>query len=88
LVWKIEFKESAKKQLYKLNKQWQRIILDYLDDVALLNNPKSRGKPLKGNKKSFWRYRVKDYRILCHIEKDMNTIIVLVIGHRKEVYND
>jgi len=62
LAWKINFKESAKKQLFKLDKQWQKAILDYLDDIALLNNPQTRGKPLKGNKKGFWRYRVQNQK--------------------------
>lgn len=87
MVWKIDFKESAKKQLVKLDKQWQKAILDYLDNIASLSDPQSRGKPLRGDKKGFWRYRVEDYRILCHIAEEEKTIMILVIGHRKEVYD-
>jgi mRNA interferase RelE/StbE len=86
LAWKIEFKESAKKQLLKLDRQWQKTILDYLDSIALLENPQIKGKSLKGDKKGFWRYRVENYRILCHIQESDKIIIILVVGHRKNIY--
>lgn len=86
--WKIDFIETAKKQLKKLDKQWQEAILNYLDTVVSLDNPRSRGKPLRGNKKDFWRYRVGDYRILCDIQENNFVVLVLVIGHRKEVYKN
>ena len=49
-------------------------------------NPRARGKPLKGDKAGVWRYRMGGYRILCHL--DDNTLVVFVVsaGHRKEVY--
>ncbi len=87
MVWKIKFKETAKKEFFKLDRKWQKKILDYLDEIAMLENPKSRGKPLIGDKKGFWRYRIGDYRVICDLQDGNLVILVLVIGHRKEIYD-
>ncbi|MCI0734253.1 MAG: type II toxin-antitoxin system RelE/ParE family toxin, partial [Methylococcaceae bacterium] len=61
MAWKIEFLETAKRQLHKLDKPWQAAILDYLEtEIAPLENPRSRGKSLVGDKRGLWRYRVGD----------------------------
>ena len=88
MVWKIDFKETAKKQLKKIDKKWQKQILNYLDEVANLDSPCNRGKPLKGQKKDFWRYRIGDYRVICDIQSSNLVVLVLVVGHRKHVYDD
>lgn len=87
MAWKIEFKESAIKQLKKLDRPWQRLILDYLEkEVAASEDPRVKGKALVGDKKGLWRYRVGNYRIICKIQDSECIILALVIGHRKSVY--
>lgn len=81
----IEYTETARKQLKKLDKTMQKRILDYMDEVALLENPRSRGKALVENMRGLWRYRVGDYRI-CEIQESRIIISVLKIGHRKNIY--
>lgn len=49
-------------------------------------NPRKKGKPLKGNLKNQWRYRIGNYRILCRIEDYKVIVLVLNVGHKKEVY--
>jgi mRNA interferase RelE/StbE len=89
LAWSVEFTLTAEKQLEKLDKKWQSLILDYLeDDIATLDDPRSRGKALVGDKKGFWRYRIGDYRALCKIEDDHMIIIAVALGHRKNIYGD
>jgi mRNA interferase RelE/StbE len=52
LAWNVELIESAKRQLAKLDRQWQAAILDYLEDeIAPLEDPRGRGKPLVGDRK-------------------------------------
>ena len=51
-----------------MDKKTQSRILDYMDEVAALTDPRSRGKGLTANLASFWRYRVGDYRIICQIQ--------------------
>ena len=89
MAWNVDFSVTARKQLKKIDKQWQSKILDYLEDeVATLEDPKDKGKGLVGNKKGLWRYRVGDYRIICQIIDDEVVILVVIVGHRKNVYLD
>ncbi len=83
---KVEFTETAIKELSKLDRPVQLQIKNYLNEVASLEDPKSRGKGLVGNLNGLWRYRVGDYRVICEILDDKILITVLHIAHRKEVY--
>ncbi|MGI9500042.1 MAG: type II toxin-antitoxin system RelE family toxin, partial [Geminicoccaceae bacterium] len=42
--------------------------------------------PLFGNLAGKWRYRVGDYRIICEIEDEHLVVVIVKIGHRREVY--
>ena len=83
---RIEYTETARKQLRKLDRTMQKRILDYMDEVALLENPRSRGKALVENMRGLWRYRVGNYRVICEIQDSRIIISVLKIGHRKNIY--
>ena len=88
MVWKIEFLDTAKRELKKLDKRWQLVILDYLEDeIRNLDNPRNRGKALLGDKQGLWRYRVADYRIVCEIHDAELLIVAITIGHRKNIYD-
>ncbi len=90
LVWKITLADSAKKQLEKLTKKnpQQAIrILKYLKSLETLDNPRERGKGLVGDLSGMWRYRVGDYRIICHIDNGKLLITTLEIGHRRNIYH-
>ena len=84
---KLGYTAFALKQLKKLDKQVSSRILDYMDEVSKLKNPRERGKMLVGNLLGFWRYRVGDYRILCRIKDDELVISVVEVGHRREIYD-
>ncbi|MBV8709652.1 MAG: type II toxin-antitoxin system RelE/ParE family toxin [Acidobacteriaceae bacterium] len=87
MAWSVEFNDIAERQLRKLDRQWQKKILDYLEDeIASLDDPRSRGKALTGDKGGLWRYRVGDYRIICSLENKVLLILVVAVGHRREIY--
>jgi mRNA interferase RelE/StbE len=87
LVWTINYTQTAKKQLKKLDKPLARRILSYMDDrVARQEDPRALGKALTGTLGTLWRYRVGDYRVICEIQHSAVTILVIRIGHRGEVY--
>jgi mRNA interferase RelE/StbE len=88
LVWIIKYTESSSKQIKKLDKQTALRVLDYMDErVAVLANPRSLGKNLKGPKVGeYWRYRVGDIRVICNIVDGQMTVLVIEIGNRREVY--
>ena len=83
----VEYSEDVRKQLKKLDNSVKKRILDFMDEVAMLENPRVRGKMLVGNLLGFWRYRVGASRILCKIIDSTMVICVVDIGHRKEVYD-
>jgi mRNA interferase RelE/StbE len=88
LAWRIEFEDTALKELAKLDKQVARRILTFLRErVAVLDDPRSVGEALKGSRLGeFWKYRVGDYRIITNIEDGVMRILVLKVGNRREVY--
>ena len=83
---KVILTDTFKKQLKKLDAAISKRVLDYLEQVELLDNPRSRGKALTSNLAGLWRYRVGDYRILCRIRDDELIITVIEIAHRSTVY--
>ncbi len=89
MVWAIKYSEAALKELKKLDKGAAREILDYLDrKIAFLDDATTAGKGLTGKLATLWRYRVRDMRVICHIEKGEVTVLVLRVAHRSEVYDD
>ncbi len=87
MAWTIKYSEIAAKQLKKLDKSIANQIDKYLTEkVAKQKNPNVFGKPLPHDKTGLWRYRVGDYRVICKITNNELLILVLRIGHRKDIY--
>jgi mRNA interferase RelE/StbE len=88
LAWQVEFTEGARKDLAKLDKPTARRITEFLRNrVAPLDDARSVGHALTGSELGeFWRYRVGDYRIVCEIRDKVLVILVIGIGHRREIY--
>lgn len=81
----VEWTRAAEKQLSQLDPQVARTLVRFMNErVHLSENPRGIGKPLKNS--DFWRYRVGDYRILCQIEDQRLIVLVVELGHRREVY--
>ena len=88
MIFHVEFSELAKKNFSKLDKYTQKIIFLWIEkNLQGTDNPRRHGKPLSANRAGQWRYRVGDYRIIAKIEDDKLIILVIAIGHRKDVYN-
>lgn len=87
MAWTIDYADTAKTQLRKLDKQTARHIIDYMDErVANLENPRSAGKALTGPLGGLWRYRVGDCRVICDIQDGALRVLVVQVGNRREVY--
>ena len=83
----VELTESARKELKKLDVYTQKIILLWLNKyLEGCEDPRAHGKPLSANRAGQWRYRIGDYRVIAKIEDDKLIILVIAIGHRKEIY--
>ena len=88
MAWTINYTETARKQLRKLDKQTARRILDFMDQrIASQEDPRSTGKTLTGPLLgAYWRYRVGDCRVICDLQDSVLCILVIEIGNRKEIY--
>jgi len=88
MAWEIRLSDEAKRQVKRLDKTIANRILDYLDyRIASSSQPRQLGIAMQGRFRGYWRYRVGDYRIICDIQDEIVTVLVLVIGHRKDIYD-
>ena len=86
MAWSVEYSASALKQLRRLDRSIQAEILDYMDDrIAPAASPRDFGKSLRHDKYGLWRFRVRDYRIICELNDKAAVVTVLAIGHRSTV---
>jgi mRNA interferase RelE/StbE len=88
VAWTIEYAQSSKKPMERLDPMVRRRIRQFLSErVATLDDPRQIGGPLEGaHFAGLWRYRVGDYRILVDIQDGKLIVLVVGIGHRGEVY--
>jgi mRNA interferase RelE/StbE len=88
MAWKVELSATAERELTKLDPQHSKRILRFLQErVAKLDDPRSLGKAVQGSRLGeFWKYRPGDYRLICKIEDERLLVLVLRIGHRKEIH--
>ncbi len=86
-MWSVEFSADAARDLRRLDPQVTREILAYLRSrIASDADPRRFGKGLRGEMQGLWRYRVGNYRLICLIEDEKLTVLVLRAAHRREVY--
>ena len=88
MAWSIRFTKAADKSLRKLDKIVSLKIFNTLEEIAKLDDPRTRGKALQYNMGGLWRYRVGDYRIICSIENNELVILIIDIEHRSKVYKN
>ena len=88
MAWKVELSATAERELSKLDLQQSKRILKFLQErIAKLDNRGSIGKALQGSRLGeFWKYRLGHYRLICKIEDERLLVLVLRVGHRKEIY--
>jgi mRNA interferase RelE/StbE len=89
LAWAIEYDARALQDLRKLDRSIRREILDYMEQrIANAEDPRKFGKPLRASKFGLWRYRVRDYRVICQLQDRRLVVLVVSIGHRSTIYED
>lgn len=87
MAWQIDYTQSAREQLRRLDRQAARRIVDFMDGrVGQQNNPRDFGKALSGPLSGLWRYRVGDYRVICEIQDGALRVLVIALGHRNKIY--
>ena len=87
MKYKVEYLPQVFKTLEKMDKFTRRILVEWIEkNLVDCENPRIHGKALSANRIGQWRYRVGDYRIIAKIEDGKLIILVIAIGHRKDIY--
>ena len=84
-MYRVVYLDSVEEDLKKLDRPVLKRVLDKIEK-HLAKDPKNLGKALTGPFKGLWRYRVGDFRVIYRISEDEILILVLRIGHRRNIY--
>ncbi len=88
MKYSVEYTPRAVKELKKLDKQTRALIFGWIEkNLVDCENPRQHGKGLTANRSGQWRYRIGDYRLIAEIHDEKVVILVLTVGHRREVYD-
>ncbi|NLP47492.1 MAG: type II toxin-antitoxin system RelE/ParE family toxin [Clostridiales bacterium] len=86
-MYHVFFEKNAEKYLRKMDPTQQKILIAWVaKNLENTKNPRAHGQPLKGVLKDYWRYRVGDYRLIAEIDDNEIRIIIIKIGHRRDIY--
>ena len=81
------YSAQARKDFKRLDPPVARLLYAWLSkNIEGCDNPRAHGKALSGNRAGQWRYRIGSHRIICQIQDDAVIVLVLTVGHRKNVY--
>ena len=87
-VFHVAYTKKADKALSKMDAFDRKLVLSWIGkNLEGCFDPRAQGKGLSGDRSSEWRYRVGDYRIIAEIRDQEVLILVLAVGHRREVYD-
>lgn len=86
-MYSIQYLDSIKDDLKGLSKSTKEKFKKAIEKKLMIN-PIEFGKPLQYSLKGLRRLRVDDYRIIYLINLESKLVLIVKIGHRKEVYND
>lgn len=89
MIYHVEFTDGARKALKKLDRNTAAMLLGWVrKNLEGCENPRQHGKGLTANRSGQWRYRVGDYRLIAEIEDNKVVILILTVGHRRDVYGN
>lgn len=85
--WTIEYDPGAIRDLNKLNRSIRSEVFRYMQErIAEADSPRNFGKALRHEKFGLWRYRVRDFRVICELQDARRVVLVVGVGHRRDVY--
>ncbi len=89
MSYRVETTARFDKEFKKLDRYTMKIIKGWIEKhLEGCDNPRAHGKGLSANRAGQWRYRIGDYRLICHIEDERLVILALSVGHRRDVYDE
>ncbi len=86
-MYRVETTPRFDRDFKKPDRYTQKILKGWIvKNLIGTENPRRHGKALTGNLAGAWRYRIGDYRLLCHIDDGKLVILALTVGHRRDIY--
>jgi mRNA interferase RelE/StbE len=86
VTYRVNFTSSATRQLKKIPRAVQPLIWQILADLA--EEPCPSGVVKMASEAATYRVRVGDYRIVYEVQDEVLCILVIKVGHRREIYKD
>lgn len=87
MTWTLFTDRDFDRELKRLDRQAQRLILTRLLRLAELDDPRVRLKPLSGPLAGLWRLRVDDYRVIIDVRVSEVVLVALDVGRRDSIYD-
>jgi len=86
--WEYSLTPEAVRQLKQLGPSVAAEVKGYLEErIRGATNPRQFGKPLRGELHGLWRYRVRDWRLLCRLDDNVLTVVLVTVVHRSEAFD-
>lgn len=87
MKYEVAYTQQAVRELKKLDRCTRDLVLSWIEkNLVGCSDPRRCGKGLTANRSGQWRYRIGDYRLLAEIKEEKITILILTVGHRREIY--
>ncbi|MGI8518685.1 MAG: type II toxin-antitoxin system RelE family toxin [Acidimicrobiia bacterium] len=84
--YRVRVSQRAQKQIRRLDREVARSIRTFLEErLGNLDHPRQIGSALRSEER-LWRYRVGDYRVIVEIQDEQLVVLVVELGHRREIY--
>lgn len=84
MIYRVEFSPAASRQFRKLDATARRRVQAAVELLAIEPRPSGAKKLVGGDGE--WRVRTGDFRIIYEIHDGVLLVLVLALGHRREVY--
>jgi len=85
-VYKVEFSRQAEKEFERIFRSDRSLYERFLNSLAVIAKDPSEGKSLRGPLRGLLSYRMGSYRILYEIHHNRLVVVVVDLGHRKDIY--
>ena len=86
MAWTVRITQAVEKQLERLDPPVRDRILRFMRERIAAPGPYALGEAMVGNWAGYRRYRIGDYRVICRIEDEQLVVLVVKVGHRRDVY--
>ena len=83
MKYKIAISKNAQKSLAKIPKVFQQKIISSIKELSFNPHPQNSKKLTN---RLAWRIRINNYRVIYEIDEEILTISIIVISHRRNVY--